>query len=338
VEGAEVIDAAGLTVAPGFVDMHIHEDPYNAEEDSFGLCISHTMLKMGVTTAVGGNCGLTKGHPNPLVYLDAVDRRGFPINLALLVPHDTLRSRAGTPDLYQKAEASNVEIMTRQLKEFLDGGCIGLSVGLEYIPGADTEEIRMLLKAVGEYERVTSAHIRYDAGRSIIALEEIIGAAKSVDAPLQISHIGGMCAFGQIESAISMIDRHKAEGADLMFDCYPYYAYCTTIGSAVFDGEFLSDFGHSDKSYSDLEIASGTHRGERCTKESFRAIRESEPEALVVAHLMNEDEVDKAVSHPGCIIASDGIYTDGQGHPRGAGTFPRFIREYVINKKALSLE
>jgi len=169
-------------------------------------------------------------------------------------------------------------------------------------------------------------------------MREVIEAAEAAGAPLQISHVGGMCAFGQMESAISMIDRHKANGMDLGFDCYPYNAFCTSIGSAVFDDGFLADVGRDDAGYGDLEVASGSHRGERCTKDSFLALRKAEPEALMVAHLMDETEVDRAVGHPGCLIASDGVYRDGQGHPRGAGTFPRLIREYVINKKLLSLE
>ena len=338
IKGAEEIDASGLIVTPGFVDIHIHEDPYDSGEDSFEFCISHTMLKMGVTTAVGGNCGITWGHKNPLAYLDAADEQGFPINIALLVPHDTLRAQSGVTDFYQKAQPQEVEEMVKRLQIFLNGGCVGFSIGPEYIPGTSAEELMALFGVAGRYQRVASAHIRYDAKKSVIALEEAIDAAQSGGTPLQISHIGGMCAFGQMERAISLIDAHKAKGMDLEFDCYPYYAFCTTIGSAVFDDGFLDDLGRGDKSYGDLEIASGTHRGERCTKESFEAVRKAEPDALVVAHLMDEKEVDLALSHPGCLIASDGLYKGGQGHPRGAGTFPRLIREYVLNKKMLSLE
>ena len=338
IKGAEEIDVSGLVVSPGFVDIHIHEDPYNEQEDSFEFCISHTMLKMGVTTAVGGNCGLAWGHKDPLIYLDAINRHGFPINMAMLVPHDTIRAQAGVTDLYRKAEQGEADAIALRLKEYLEGGCAGFSIGLEYIPGADTEEISALLKVAGEHKKVTTAHIRYDAKRSVIALKEVIGAAEKSGAPLHISHIGGMCAFGQMESAISLIDSYKANGMDLEFDCYPYYAFCTTIGSAVFDDGFLNDLGRGEEAYYDLEIASGAHKGERCSKESFLAIRKAEPGALVVAHFMDEEEVDSAISHPGCLIISDGIYKDWQGHPRGAGTFPRFIREYVQNKKTISLE
>jgi len=336
--GAETIDAAGFVVSPGFVDIHMHEDPYDAGDDSFRLCISNAMLKMGVTTAVGGNCGLTHGNADPLAYLAAVDRIGFPINFSMLAPHDCLRKGAGLTDFYKKANKKEIEAMALRLKELLEGGCLGLSLGLEYIPGTDTDEILALLSMAAEMGKAVSVHVRYDAKKSIIAVREMIDAAGRTGAALQISHVGGMCAFGQMERAISLIDSGRADGMDLEFDCYPYYAYCTAIGSAVFDDGFLEDLGLDDDSYGSLEVASGAHRGERCTKESFHAIRKAEPEALLVAHFMNEAEVDMAIRHPGCIVISDGIYSNGEGHPRGAGAFPRFIREYVVNKRMLGVE
>jgi len=92
--GNTEVDAVGLVVSPGFIDMHIHEDPYNAERDAFEFTISDSMLKMGVTTVVGGNCGIGT-MKNPVEYLDAVDRLGYPVNVGILSPTGRQRTAIG---------------------------------------------------------------------------------------------------------------------------------------------------------------------------------------------------------------------------------------------------
>lgn len=336
--GEKEIDAAGLIVSPGFVDLHMHEDPYDPQQDAFALCIAESMLQMGVTTALGGNCGISSGHTDPLMYLDAVDRIGLPIHLGLLAPHELLRKNIGVADVYQALTADQIEKMIPLLDEMLDGGCIGFSMGMEYIPGTSPAELLSLMGVAGKRDRVTAIHMRSDAEASLPAIQEMIDAAKSTAAALQISHLASMSGFGQIERALAKIDAYRYQDLDVAFDCYPYYAYCTTIGSACFDDGFLDAFGLGDEGYAQLEIASGTLAGTMCTKELFFQVRKSEPEALLVAHLLRGEEVDRAISHPAAIIASDGIYHQGKGHPRGSGTFPRFIHEYVVKQKKLSLE
>lgn len=105
----EVIDGSGMIVSPGFIDAHMHEGDYNEETDSFDTLIFESMLKMGVTTAIGGNCG--SGPEDPAKYLDDVDRLGLPINLALLVPHDTLRSKVNAADKYLPVSTLDIYIM-----------------------------------------------------------------------------------------------------------------------------------------------------------------------------------------------------------------------------------
>ena len=334
--GNNEINAQGMIVTPGFIDMHIHEDPYNAKEDSFAFCISNTMLNMGVTTAIAGNCGI--GPKDPIEYLDAVDRNGFPINLAMYSPHESLRNNIGDFDKYCPVNKDVAEKMVSLLKLQLDQGCIGFSMGVEYIPGIDDYEATQLMKVAAKSNKPVAVHQRADAKQAIPSVIELINYSKSTGAALQISHVSSMCSFGQMEETLSIIDYHRSQGMDIGFDSYPYYAFCTFIGSACFDEGFLEKYDLDDDSYSKLLMASGDLAGKRCTKDTFKEQRSKDPKALVIAYLLGEKEVDMAITHPGSIIVSDGLYNNGQGHPRGSGTFPRLINEYVNKKKLLTLE
>ena len=332
------IDAGGKIVAPGFVDMHMHEDPFDETAGCFSLCISDSMLKMGVTTAVGGNCGIFTGLLDPVRYLEEVDRKGFPINIAMLSPHEVLRNAFGNFDKYKPVSESVISGMARILDDQLAQGCIGLSMGVEYIPGINGYELQQLMTISAKHQKITAIHMRDDAEMSIPSVWELINASAFAGAGLQISHLGSMCSFGQMERVLSIVDSCRSKGSDIGFDSYPYYAYCTFIGSTPFDDGFLEKHGLGDEGYSRLEIASGKHAGERCTKELFEEVRRREPKAFLTAHLLSEKDVDMAISHPAGIVASDGIYSNGQGHPRGSGTFPRLINEYVKKKHLMSLE
>lgn len=337
IRGAAEIDAAGLVVSPGFIDMHIHEDLYHAEKDAFVFVISDSMLKMGVTTVIGGNCG--KGSVmNPVEYLDAVDRLGCPINIGMLAPHEKLRATFGDFNKYKPVGQNEIDSMSKLLQKHLDGGCLGLSLGMEYTPGIDEAEVTALMSVVEKNHKIVTVHQRSDGDRAISSVEEVISYAASTRCKLQISHLSSMCSFGGMEEAISIIDSCRSEGLDIGFDGYPYYAFCTSLGSAVFDDGFLERYHYGDEYYARLQVASGNSQGNEMNKEALHALRKKEPGALIVAHLLNEEEVVQCITHPACIVVSDGLYSNGQGHPRGSGTFPKLIREYVIEKKLLTLE
>ena len=136
---------------------------------------------------------------------------------------------------------------------------------------------------------------------------------------------------------MSIIDYYRSQGMDIGFDSYPYYAFCTFIGSACFDDGFLNKYDLSDDSYCKLEMASGELQGKRCTKETFEEQRLKDPKALVIAYPLGEKKVDMAIPHPVGILVSYGLYNNGQGNPRGSGTYPRLINEYVDKKKLLTL-
>ena len=130
-------------------------------------------------------------------------------------------------------------------------------------------------------------------------------------------------AFGYCAEAVRMVEAAKADGVDMAYDCYPYDAFCTHIGSAVFDPGFDARW---NKGLADLEVASGKYKGRRMTQASYDDLRANDPQALIIAHVMDDAEIRACLATPDCAIASDGVLHDGQGHPRAAGTFPRALR------------
>ncbi|SDL06638.1 N-acyl-D-amino-acid deacylase family protein [Natronincola ferrireducens] len=331
-DGDTVIDADGLIVTPGFIDLHIHEGSYYADKKKFDTNIFESMLKMGVTTGIGGNCGI--GPERPDEYLDAVDSIGIPINLGLFVPHNILRKEVNQLDKYAIASGDDINKMQQRAAYYLDKGCIGISFGIRYIPGLTKEELVHISKAAKRDNKLLSAHIRDDAAYVMAAAEEFINIGKEIGVPIQISHIGSMAAFGEMERFLSLIDHHVAKGVDISCDCYPYDAFSTGIGETTYDDGFLERYGIG---YDRIEIAEGKYRGQRCNEKIFKELRENYPDTITIAHVMREEEVDRALTHPNVIVASDGYLHDGQGHPRASGTFPRIFAKYVKEKRKLNL-
>jgi len=331
-EGDRCINAKGQIVAPGFIDCHMHEDPYHIEEDMFDISILECMLKMGITTAIGGNCGV--GPSDIPKYMEAVDRIGIPINLSLLLPHGTLRRLVSLDNKYEPATEDQIKRMRETAEEYLGLGLLGISYGIRYIPGLNTDELMEISSTCKKDNKIVAAHIRDDAKNVIPALEELISIGQELDIPIQVSHIGSMAAYGQMDEFLSLVDYHSTNGMDISMDCYPYNAFSTGIGQTTYDDGFLERYNID---YDSIEIAEGKYRGLRCTESIFNELRENAPETITIGHVMNEEDVDKAISHPNVMIASDGLMNNFQGHPRAAGTFPRLISEYVKNKKILSL-
>lgn len=330
-EAVEIIDAAGLLVTPGFIDMHMHEDRYDPASDSFDIKILAAMLRMGVTSVAGGNCGI--GTCLPREYLAAADAQGLPVNVALYAAHAEIRKRYA-PDNYGPVSAEIIASMERDLDELLAGGCLGVSFGLRYVPGTSREELHALARVAARHGKLLAAHARDDAAYIYDAVRELVAVAAEEGARVQISHIGSMAAYGQMEEILAMLDEAVAAGLDLGLDCYPYNAFCTAIGSATYDPGFLERY---DIGYEAVEICGGKYRGQRCTREIFEEVRRETPAILAVAHVMKEREVDMALAHPRTILASDGILFDGFGHPRAAGSFPRFLSSYVKERGVVGL-
>ena len=135
-----------------------------------------------------------------------------------------------------------------------------------------------------------------------------------------------MAGFGQMERFLQKVDAERANGLRLHCDCYPYYAFSTRIGETTYDEGFLERY-RTD--YSVVELCEGKYRGRSCTKEIFDELRRDAPLTLTVCRVMLPEEIDMAVVQPGVMIASDGLLSSGQGHPRAAGCFPRFLGKYA---------
>ena len=325
----QTIDATGKIVTPGFVDIHMHEDP--VEDGAIRQCIFLMMLRQGVTTAVGGNCG--GNVHDPLDYLNIVDRDGAAVNVALYAGHEFYRIAAGAGDIYGGSTEKQKQEMSKNISAALAGGCVGVSFGLRYVPGADKEEFFRAAQCCQANKKPIASHVRDDADAIFDSIEELMEAGREFDIPMQISHIGSMAGFGQMAAVLRQVEQRQAEGLDVTLDCYPYFAFSTRLGTPTYDPGWLDRY-HCG--YDALEFCDGKYQGQRATKETFDEMRRDFPQCLTVCYVMKEEDIRLAFRHPSVMLGSDGITDNGRGHPRCAGTFPRFLAEFV-KKGDLSL-
>jgi len=323
------IDAAGRVVCPGFLDIHMHEAPpaelERPEDSIFGA-----MLRMGVTTVLGGNCG--EDLLPPKEYFRAA-AEGIPVNLALLAGHGSARTEVGACDKYAPLTETQRKAVKETLKQWLEDGCWGISYGIRYYPGMDRRELLETAELCQKDKLLISAHVRDDAAYIFESVEEFLEPGWKYGLRLQVSHIGSMGGYGQMAGVLGMLDEARSRGLDVMADCYPYNAFSTQIGETTYDPGFLERYGCG---YDAIVLCDGPYQGQHCTEEIFRELRENAPDTITVAHVMRPEDVAMAMAHPAVMPASDGLMHQQQGHPRAAGTFPRVFGEYV-RKGHLSL-
>lgn len=322
VEANQRIDATGKIVTPGFVDIHMHEDPVVDGRIQYG--IFNNMLAMGVTTAVGGNCGINVY--DPVEYLNMVDRDGAPVNVAMLAGHEYFRVAAGATDKYATATEAQRQAMTGGIRKALKSGCLGVSFGLRYIPGTDKDEFFRAAACCAEEGKLITSHVRDDAAGIFDAIDEFLEAGVRFGIPAQVSHIGSMAGFGQMEEVLRRIDEYAMNGLNVMLDCYPYFAFSTKVGTTTYDPGWLERY---QCDYDVLEFCEGKYKGQRATRETFEEMRRDFPECMTVCYVMKDTDIYRAFRHPRVMLGSDGILNNGQGHPRAAGSFPRFLAEFV---------
>jgi N-acyl-D-amino-acid deacylase len=338
-QGTRVIDAAGLTLSPGFIDIHTHEDRREApaETDPFNIPreVAACAMRGGVTTIVGGNCG---GGNYPIgAYLKALKDARLPINCLTLIGAGVLRRELGIAN-YDTASSSQIARMKAMAEEALDEGAVGVSFGLEYAPGTSFAEFLALAAAVAEKGRLCSVHIRYSIPRRALeALDEVIAAAEISGAALQISHIAAnIYGENNLEETARRIGGSKANiGADM----YPYDTWATGIHAAFLD-DGLDDFNFNE---TDVEILSGPLAGQYCTKELYEELRRADYHTAVALHNATPREaIEEAYRLPFVCVGSDAMMSLGadgsrRGHPRAAGTPARFLKEFVRERKLVPL-
>jgi len=342
--GARTIDAKGLVVAPGFIDLHSHA------QYAFGY---DQQAQDGVTTALELEEGVY-----PIAPFYAVRAGKARINFGASVGLQSIRVKiktgmdeAGSLEapfsqwgkiLPRKAEWAEQTLTpaesARERAMFAAGfaqGGLGLGVLSEYLPGAGRDEIYLLLKEAGRRHAPVFVHaraaVRADADNLLTPIQELVADAAATGAPVHICHIGskGLGAVGMI---LDLLDGARQHGVDVTTEVYPYDASSTAIGSALFDEGWQ---GRLASKYEDIEWPP---TGERLTPESFARYRKQFPGMAVINHRIPEASVTLAVAHPGVMIASDAIvYINGKGHPRATGTFARVLGVYVRQKHALSL-
>ena len=216
--------------------------------------------------------------------------------------------------------------MAKNIRRALDAGCVGVSFGLRYVPGADKEEFFRAAQCCADSKKIIASHVRDDADGIFDAIDEFCAAGVEFGVPVQISHIGSMGGFGQMEDVLRQVDSYRLGGLDIAMDCYPYFAFSTRLGTPTYDPGWLDRY-HCD--YDVLEFCEGKYKGQRATAETFAEMRRDFPECITVCYVMKEEDIRLAFRHPGVMLASDGLVNNGKGHPRAAGTFPRFLAEFA---------
>ncbi len=318
--GRTEIDATGLVVAPGFIDLHSHgQTPENYGYKAMDGVTTALELEVGVSP-VGPWYAAREG--KALVNFGA-SSGDIPARMAVmkdtggLLPRDAAVTKTATP------EQQNA-ILTAVQKGLEEGG-LGMGMGIAYTPTASPDEILDLFYLAGRFKRPVFVHMR--AGNVIASLQEVIADAAASGAPLHIVHINSL-ATSKTPQALRMIDGARARGLDVTTEAYPYIASMTDISSAVYDG-----WEQQGPEYFAALLWPAT--GERLTRESF--VRYRKQGGFVIQFGNTEDMVRAAISHPSVMVASDGIIENGKGHPRGAGTFARVLGQYVREQKALTL-
>ena len=222
------IDATGLAVAPGFIDVHAHLEPLPI------LPEAESHLRQGVTTAVGGPDG---GSPLSIgKYLDSLQTIGIGLNVAYLIGHNAVRTEV--LGLENRAPTTaELEMMKGHVENAMQDGAFGISTGLKYLPGAfaKTDEVVELSKVVAKYGGVYTTHMREEGLGLLDAVRETIGIAEGANVPVVITHHKaiGQPVWGQSKTTLAMVDSARARGLEVMIDQYPYTASHTGISVLI---------------------------------------------------------------------------------------------------------
>ena len=350
----DVIDISGRVLAPGFIDVHTHDDQFVLESPA-----ALPKLTQGVTTVVTGNCGISLAPlvrptvPPPLNllggtdkyrfatmadYAAAVDRVGPAVNVAALVGHSTLRVNV-LADPYQPATAAEVARMADLTEEAMTAGAFGLSTGVFYAPAAaaDVAEVAALAKVAAAAGGVYTTHIRTELEGIISALDEALTAAQLADVPVILSHhkCAGLANWGRTVETLAHIDA-ASKRQRVGLDAYPYVAGSTVLRSDLVDGviEILVTWSETypemaGRWLADIAREWGCPQKEACDR--------LQPGGACYFQ-MDEEDVRRVLQYPGTMIGSDGLPHDAHPHPRLWGTFPRVLGLYARELGLFSLE
>lgn len=327
--GKQTINATGLVVSPGFIDVHQHgQDLASQRVKAFDGVTSALEMEIGVPD-VAAFLKSKQGHAliNYGTTASHVAARSLVFGTPL--PNDMILPKSG-PATDQAATPQRIEQMQSRINEELNAGALGVGMGIQYVPGATRLEVIDMFRLAAERKMPVYTHIRSfgktEPGSDIESVEEVIGAAAISGAALHIVHINSTCLADTLE-CISLVEGARARGLDVTTEAYPYVAGMTAINSALFNPGWREKLGIE---YSNLVIPD---TGEHLTKERFEELHKSSKQQWVLIFANTQEMVDKTIPSPLIMIASDGA----EGHPRNAGTFSRVLAQYVREKKTVTL-
>jgi N-acyl-D-amino-acid deacylase len=361
----EVINASGLAVAPGFIDVHSHDDwLVFSEPDMEGK------VMQGVTTVVNGNCGWgvhpqsaarTPPDSSPIPewnsygdYFKVLAERPPSVNVAMLAGFGPLRAGAiGSSTDERPASAAELMQMREWMREAMESGCVGMSTGLIYEPDryASLDEIASVASELVEFDALYASHVRGEGETLLEAHAEAIEIGRRAGVRVQISHhkASGQEWWGKVKDSLAQIERAQAEGLDVTADQYPYTASSTRLAAMKQNGQFARDDdtgervllaavpGHTEwEGRSMAELASEWDLP--VDQAVDRVIEQAGDGVFAVSFGINEDDVRMVLKHPSTMIGSDGLGYGSKPHPRHYGTFPRVLGRYSRNEGLLSLE
>jgi len=349
------IDGTGLCLAPGFIDVHTHDDTNVVRTPEMWA-----KLSQGVTTVIVGNCGISASParlrdgalPVPLAllggadafayptfgaYVDAIARARPTVNVATLVGHTTLRNNQ-MDTLDRAATTAEIDAMRAELREALALGALGLSSGLQYASAfaAPTEEVMALAEPLAEFGALYATHMRTEFAGILDAMEEAFRIGRHARVPVAVSHLkcAGRENWGRSAEVLDALEQ-AAHTHPVGCDAYPY-----TAGSSTLDLKQVTDAIEITITWSEPHPEVGGRSLEEIAREwgmsLMDAARRLQP-AGAIYHSMSEDDVRRILRHPATVIGSDGLPNDPNPHPRLWGAFPRVLGRYARDERLFPL-
>ena len=353
--GEPTIDAKGLVLAPGFIDIHSH-----SEETLPKDLAAETQVSQGITTLIVGADG---DSPWPVLHwIRLMQDHPAAVNVGVFAGHATIREQVLGDDFKRAATSPEIRQMEQRVSQAMNQGALGLSSGLEYEVGsyAGTDELVALAKIAAREGGIYMTHIRDEADKSFEALNEEITIGERAHIPVEHSHIklGTVGVQGKAAEYIKIIEEARKRGVDILADCYPYDAWHANLKVVVPDKQYenpksvataLASYGGGshltitefspNASYVGHTIADLAKANKISEVEMYiRLIREGDAahtEAAIIGQSMLESDIKAFYLQPWVMVASDGGV--GSEHPRGAGTFPRVLGVYVRERHWLTL-
>jgi len=352
---AREVDCSDLVLAPGFIDVHTHDDHALLMRDAMTPKVTQ-----GVTTVVTGNCGISlapialKGPPVPPLdllggadafrfdsfeaYMATLDDEGAPINAAPMVGHTTLRATA-MADLDRPASDRELAAMQALVRECVEAGAVGLSTGLFYPPAreAPAEEVAALLEGLAGTGAVYTTHMRDEGDHIAESLDESFDTAARAHVPLVVSHhkCTGRDNFGRSRETLAMFDRARGR-QPVSLDVYPYAA-----SSTVLLDEYMEKAERIMIAWSEPhpEI-SGRYLDDIAAEwgcADIEAFQRLKPGGAIY-FVMDEEDVRRILAYPHSMVGSDGLPHDRHPHPRLWGAFARVLGHYARDVGLFPLE